>query len=165
MSGQPRETSDTLPDRALPDHALRWLESAQRRFVRDVLPLLSSEARDLGMRRIRILQLIPPAGIRQTDLAERAMVTKQALGPVVDGLEAAGWIDRTVDPADARAWIVTLGAKGQRVTKSFDDAIDAVERSLADEVGVADLKAFKRVLRAIGVEAEDVAATNNSKGT
>jgi DNA-binding MarR family transcriptional regulator len=146
MPGQPSGAPD------LPDHVLRWLESAQRRIVREVEPLLSDEARDLGMRRIRILQLIPAAGIRQTDLAGRAMVTKQALGPVVDALELDGLIVRSVDPSDARAWLLTLSAKGSRVARSFDRALQAVEQGLADEVGPADAQAFMRVLRAIGVD-------------
>jgi len=135
---------------ALPDHILRWLEAAQGRIVREIEPLLSEEARALGMRRIRILQLIPAVGIRQTDLASRALVTKQGLGPMIDELEMQGLIERVVDPSDARAWIVTMTSRGARVAGSLDKALAIFEHGLADEVGARDAAAFLRVLRAVG---------------
>jgi len=135
---------------SLPDHILRWLEAAQGRIVREIEPLLSEEARALGMRRIRILQLIPAVGIRQTDLASRALVTKQGLGPMIDELEMQGLIERVVDPSDARAWIVTMTPRGAGVAGSLDKALAIFEHELADEVGARDAAAFLRVLRTVG---------------
>jgi DNA-binding MarR family transcriptional regulator len=151
---RPMAAESSLGPSTLPDHILRWLEAAQGRIVREIDPLLSEEARTLGMRRIRILQLIPPAGIRQTDLASRALVTKQGLGPVIDELESQGLIERVVDPSDARAWIVTVTTHGAQVAGSLDSALATFVAGLADEVGSRDAAAFLRVLRAIGTGTE-----------
>lgn len=134
----------------LPDHLGRWLEAFQWRFAQETEALLTGKARELGLRRLRILQLIPAAGVRQTDLAARALISKQSLGPRIDSLEQQGLVERAVDPSDARAWIVTLSGSGRRVAASLDRALATVERGLASEVGQDDAAAFMRVLRRYG---------------
>src|SRR5687767_8632491 len=42
-------------------------------------------------------------GSRLTDLADRALMTKQSMGYLVDYLEAHGYVARGPDPADGRA--------------------------------------------------------------
>jgi DNA-binding MarR family transcriptional regulator len=136
--------------RGTPDHLLKWLEAVQIAVVRDVEPLLDDAARAAGMRRLRILQMIPSDGIRQIDLATRAMVTKQALGPVIEGMEADGLIHRQPDPRDARAWLVMLTPQGQDAAASLDRAVAAIEARLELDVGASDAASFWRVLRRVG---------------
>src|ERR1700735_5386632 len=57
----------------------------------------------------------PENGSRLTDLADRAMMTKQSVGEVVSDLEKRGYVERVPDPADGRAKIIRLTAKGQAV--------------------------------------------------
>lgn len=52
-------------------------------------------------------------GTRLTVLAERAGVTKQAMGQLVDELEALGYLERRPDPSDKRARLVVLTEKGR----------------------------------------------------
>lgn len=100
----------------------------------------------------RVLQLVPTAGIRQTELARRALVTKQALGALVDTLRDRR-VPRTLpDPDDARAWIVRPTAAGRRVAASFDRALRAVEADLAEAVGAQDYAVFLSVLRRLGAD-------------
>jgi len=54
-------------------------------------------------------------GSRLTDLAEQAQITKQSAGFLVDQLERAGLVERTPDPADARARLVRFTERGLRV--------------------------------------------------
>ena len=54
----------------------------------------------------------PPEGTRQTDLAERMQMTKQALGELVDDMERLDLVERTPDPGDRRAKIVKLTGRG-----------------------------------------------------
>lgn len=143
--------SDEGPEDAhLPDHVFRWIEAAERRVARDLEPHLGERERALWPRRLRILEFVPPGGIRQTDLASRALITKQALGALIESLEAEGLVERSVDPTDARAWLVRLSPAGQKITASFERALDRVERDLAADVGPDDYDAFKRVLRRLG---------------
>jgi DNA-binding MarR family transcriptional regulator len=143
---------DRLPDHDLPDHVLRWLEATERRIARELEPRLGAAERSLWPRRLRVLQLVPTAGIRQSELARRALVTKQALGALVDTLETDGFLERSPDPDDARAWIVRPTAAGRRVAASFDRALRAVEGDLAEVVGTQDYAVFLGVLQRLGAD-------------
>jgi DNA-binding MarR family transcriptional regulator len=56
---------------------------------------------------------ITPDGDRLTVLAERANLTKQAVGEVVSELERAGYVERVPDPHDGRAKIIRLTKRGE----------------------------------------------------
>jgi DNA-binding MarR family transcriptional regulator len=57
----------------------------------------------------------PENGSRLTDLADRAMMTKQTVGEVVSDLERRGYVERVPDPEDGRAKIIRLTTKGREV--------------------------------------------------
>ena len=61
----------------------------------------------------RIFARLDPGGTRITDLAERAQVTKQTAGFLVDQLERAGYVRRVPDPRDARARLVQIAERGR----------------------------------------------------
>ena len=60
----------------------------------------------------RIFARLDPGGTRVTDLAERAQVTKQTAGFLVDQLERTGYVRRVPDPRDARARLVQIAERG-----------------------------------------------------
>ena len=55
---------------------------------------------------------IPASGIRLTELAARAGMTKQAMAELVAEIERRGYIRRTTDPADRRAKIIEFTDEG-----------------------------------------------------
>src|SRR6476660_696140 len=55
-----------------------------------------------------------PEGVRLTELAQTARITKQSMGALVDSLEHGGYVERVDDPDDARAWRVRLTARGRQ---------------------------------------------------
>lgn len=134
----------------LPQHVFAWLEAVQRRLSRQLDPLLEDVARELGPRRLRLLQLVPPGGMRQTDLAARASVTKQALGEAVDALVRLGVVERLQDPADGRASLVVLTRSGARVNAGFERSLAKAEQALVAEIGAKDYATFLDVLRRLG---------------
>lgn len=72
---------------------------------------------DLTLAQARIAARIGPNGTRLSDLAEQAQVAKQTATALVDRLEAAGYVERVVDPADGRARLVRISAKGRKLIK------------------------------------------------
>jgi DNA-binding MarR family transcriptional regulator len=64
---------------------------------------------DITVAQARIAARIGPNGTRLGELAEQAQVAKQTATALVDRLERAGYVERTVDPADARARLVRIG--------------------------------------------------------
>ena len=130
-----------------PDHMARWLEAVSRRLRADLSGAARLELR--GSHR-RLLQMIPPEGIRITDLARRADMTKQALGEFMDWLEQAGFVASGQDPADRRVRLITRTEQGDAAAIEAQRAIDAVERGWRREVGAARYDAMKQVLRQLG---------------
>jgi hypothetical protein len=55
-----------------------------------------------------------PHGVRLTDIAESARITKQSVGEIVTNLEELGYVERIPDPEDKRAKLVRLTPLGQR---------------------------------------------------
>lgn len=129
-------------------HLLYWLEAAQRRVVDEVLRYGGVPV-EVGMRRLRLLAMIPESGARQQELADRALVSKQAVAELIATLEAEGLVRRSADPADRRAWRVRRTAAGQRALARLDQAIDGVETALAEQIGAGDYRRFAEVLRRI----------------
>jgi DNA-binding MarR family transcriptional regulator len=148
MTGRkPRREDD------LPDHLARWLEAVSRRFYAD----LGAQGR-LGFPELRgshrrILQMIPPHGIRITDLAGIAGMTKQSLGEFVDWLEQSGFVSSKRDPSDGRVRLVTRTVRGDAAASAAQRAIEAVEREWRREVGAASYDTMKQVLRELGRDA------------
>src|SRR3954466_2086679 len=73
----------------------------------------------------RVMQRIGPEGTRLTELAEAAQVTKQTASFLVDELERTGYVSRTPDPADARARLVRIAARGRAAAVDPAGALSA----------------------------------------
>ncbi|MGE2717670.1 MarR family winged helix-turn-helix transcriptional regulator [Mycolicibacterium litorale] len=104
---------------------------------------------DLTMAQCRIAQRLRPDGIRLTDLAEQAAVTKQTTGALVDELERAGYVARRADPADARARLVTLTARGRRLCAAAGEELAKVEAEWRDHLGADAFDAMRDALAAL----------------
>lgn len=66
---------------------------------------------------------------------ERAQVTKQTAGFLVDQLERAGYVERVPDPSDARARLVRVSARGQRAVVETVGVIGEIEAEWAAHLG------------------------------
>jgi DNA-binding MarR family transcriptional regulator len=88
-----------------------------------------------------------PEGMRQTQLAELAGITKQSVGELVQQMEAAGYVERTPDPADARARIVRLTPKGRKAGRFARALVQTIEEEWADCIGAERLEALLEGLR------------------
>jgi len=92
---------------------------------------------------------IAPDGTRLTDLADRAGMTKQAVGEVVTDLERLGYAERVPDPSDGRAKIIRLTDRGREAQRVGFEAIGDLERRWAEQYGEERVRALKEVLIAV----------------
>ena len=137
-------------DDDLPDHLPRWLEAVSRR-LRDALAASGlHDFPELRGSHRRILQMIPADGIRITDLARTAGMTKQSLGEFIDWLEARGFVASGKDPADARVRLVTRTAAGDAAADAAARAIAVIERDWRAEIGAREYDTMKQALRDLG---------------
>ena len=88
-------------------------------------------------------------GIRLTQLAERASMTPQAMGELVDDLVQMGYVARIPDPSDGRAKLIVLTDKGYDNLQAAFDTISGIERDLAKLLGTHRLVDLRASLREI----------------
>jgi DNA-binding MarR family transcriptional regulator len=134
----------------LPDHLARWLEAVSKRLHSDLGAQGLSDFPELRGSHRRILQMIPPPGIRITDLAAIAGMTKQSLGEFVDWLEESGFVASRRDVKDGRVRLVLRTSQGDAAAEAAQRAIAAVERQWRDEIGAARFDVMKQALRDLG---------------
>jgi len=74
-------------------------------------------------------------GSRLTELAERAGLTKQAVGEAATELERLGYAQRIPDPTDRRAKIIKLTPSGVEACLTGRRIFAEIEREWAEELG------------------------------
>jgi DNA-binding MarR family transcriptional regulator len=84
---------------------------------------------------IHITRHLALEGSRLTDLAERAGMSKQAMGDLVDQCEAWGLVGREPDPHDGRARRVRFTEAGLAWLQAFREAVAEAEAEFRVEVG------------------------------
>ena len=135
---------------ALPRSTFELLLRAARLVnERAVRQLQRTGATRLRLAHTALLPHISEAGIRQTALADRLGVTKQAIGPLVDDLAREGLVERIDDPSDRRAKLVRWTHAGRQALRHGLGVLADLERVLAREVGRARLTALADTLEAL----------------
>jgi DNA-binding MarR family transcriptional regulator len=149
---KPTPPGETVAADSLPDHLPRWLEAVSRRLSVDLFAQVRNSGLFTDVRGgdRRILQMIPAGTIRITDLAALAGMTKQALGEVVDRLEAAGLVSSGKDPSDGRVRLVSRTPQGDAVATATARAIAAVEAQWRAEIGPGAYDAMLAAMRRLG---------------
>lgn len=128
-------------------HLGRLLAMAGQRFDARVLALMAHNADlplalshlagrgQLGASHIQITRHLPLAGCSLTALAERAGVTKQAMGKLVDQCAAWDLVQRQPDPRDARALQLLFTPTGRLWLAAYQQAVQHAEAEFRQAVG------------------------------
>ena len=144
MSTAPSNSSDETWRHA---HMGHWLRLALEQFDARVMQLMTQHpgvplglsnlvARgQLGAAHVHITRHLSHSGSRLTDLAQRAGMTKQAMGTLVDQCEAWGMVCRMPDPLDARARQVRFTDTGFAWMGAYREAVAQAEAELRQAVG------------------------------
>jgi DNA-binding MarR family transcriptional regulator len=125
-------------------HLNRMLLEAFRAVDAQVDAALEARgASNLSPRHATALLLIDRSGVRLTDLAVRAGITKQAMMQVVNDLDRLRLVERSPDPNDARAKIVKLTARGERERAPAATGGRSTEQKLRRRLGADRYEALK----------------------
>jgi len=96
-----------------------------------------------------VFRFIPEDGLRPTDLAALAGMTKQSIGEITDDLAARGYVERIPDPADRRAKLIRLTAKGRKAQRTGTELIRRVEERWAERYGEKRMAGLREALEKI----------------
>ena len=88
-------------------------------------------------------------GTRQTVLAAKLGISKQAVGQLVAELEGIGMLERIPDPSDGRAKLIRFSNRGRFGLMQGMKVLAAVEAELEEELGSETMAALHDGLTAL----------------
>lgn len=101
-----------------------------------------------------LLSNIDLAGSSVTEAAERAGITKQAMGRLASELAETGYIRIETDPVDARVRVLKLTEEGSKLMLDSLDVMAELESRYSNMIGDKRLTAILRGLSAFIAQAE-----------
>jgi DNA-binding MarR family transcriptional regulator len=104
-----------------------------------------------------VFRFVREDGMRLTELASLAGITKQSAGELVDDLADLGYVERVPDPADRRAKLIRLTKRGEKAQGVGFGLFFELEKRWAERYGAERLGQLRALLEEI-VTAEAPAA-------
>jgi DNA-binding MarR family transcriptional regulator len=89
---------------------------------------------------------IEPDGSRLTELAQRANITPQSMGELVDDLQELGYVTREPDPSDRRAKLIVLTDEGRAAVEAGRQTIVGLEQRISEILGETGHQALREML-------------------
>jgi DNA-binding MarR family transcriptional regulator len=111
--------------------------------------LEDSEFSDLRPTHGCVFRFVKGEGMRLTDLAELASITKQSAGEIVDDLVSRGYVKRIADPADRRAKLICLTDLGEKAQRHGFGLFAKVEERWIERYGRDRIVQLRETLEAI----------------
>ncbi len=91
-------------------------------------------------------------GLRLTEIAERAKLTKQSVGEIVDDLVERGYAQRIPDPEDRRAKLICLTERGEAAQAHGRRLFAKVEKRWGERYGPERIAALRELLEAVAAD-------------
>ena len=101
---------------------------------------------DVRPAHMAIFQNLGPEGARIGELAERAKLTNQSVGYLVDYLEEHGYVDRRPDPTNRRATLVCFTERGWDEADACARILDHLNDELTRRLGADKLQQLQALL-------------------
>ena len=129
------DLSDPYPGPSRPMLAaqLRQASEASHRIVFDYLGQQGFS--DLRQSHFDLFRFPGPHGRTPTQLAEQLGLSKQALNPLLNALQAMGYLTRGNTDRDRRTRILTLTARGLELVTAIREALELLETRTRDQLG------------------------------
>jgi DNA-binding MarR family transcriptional regulator len=118
---------------------------AARRFESLTARVLAADG--LGFLEALVLAALffeAPRQVKPSQLAETFATTRGNLSHCVSSLEAKGFLQRKIDPQDARAYLLTLKPQGKRCALRVIAALDRLQKEFENEIGKSALSEMIR---------------------
>jgi DNA-binding MarR family transcriptional regulator len=126
------------------------LRSCWYAFLDELFARLADEGfDDLRPAHSPVFQHLERDGTRIGVLAERAQMTNQSMGYLVDALETRGYVERTPDPADRRAALVVITDRGREQITTARRLIAEIEREWEQRIGAERMAALHDALQTL----------------
>ena len=116
---------------------------------------------DFRISHMNVFAWLPDSGARIGELARQAQLSKQTMTELVSYLEKYGYVYRTRDPSDGRAWIIRFTERGARLDQVARRALRDTEARWAQALGKQTYAQLRKHLESLLEVAE---ATSQVQG-
>ena len=128
-------------------------------FLDELFRRLAAEGfDDLRPAHSPVFQHLERGGTRIGVLAERAQMTNQSMGYLIDALESRGYVERRPDPGDRRAALVVITDRGRAQIAAARRQIADSEREWDERSGSQRMTALREGLEALATSLDGDAA-------
>jgi len=125
----------------------RLLLRAAREFSREICHELSERDHpELKPGHALLVANLEKEGVRVSTLAERAEISKQAMGQLIREMEALGYVTRAVDKADKRAVLILPTERGQQLLEDVAQVARIIEARQKQKIGEHELIQLRETL-------------------
>ena len=114
--------------------------------VRMLAELHAAGFTDFVQAHFAVLRYPPPDGLRPSDLANSAGMTRQAMGYLLGQLEQLGYLTRDDDPEDQRSKRIRLTERGYAAAQTIRHTVAEIESELAEELGPEPFSQLRELL-------------------
>jgi DNA-binding MarR family transcriptional regulator len=152
MTYIPKDPANWIPLPGLLDIASEAL------FAEFRVELEKSEYSDIRPTHGCVFRFVQDEGLRLTEIAERAKLTKQSVGEIVDDLVQRGYAKRIPDPDDRRAKLICLTERGEAAQAHGRKLFAKVEKRWAERYGAERIAALRELLEEIAAAEAPFAA-------
>jgi DNA-binding MarR family transcriptional regulator len=97
--------------------------------------LVDAGFEDVRTRDLAVLQWPGPDGMRAIDIAANGQMSKQAVKPLIDHLQARGYLERVPDLHDHRALRIHTTPRGKQLLATAGAIITDIEEEIARQLG------------------------------
>ena len=133
------------------------LVAASRALVATMMPeLVRYGFKGITPAFVSLMSLLDATGDRPTTLAQRAGITKQAIGQLVRELEARGYVEQVPDPTDTRAKIVRLTKRGVALYAACAKARAELQSTVIAKLGKVKVSRLRRDLTELAAVLEEM---------
>jgi DNA-binding MarR family transcriptional regulator len=126
------------------------VKHAARHFDRMAAEAFAAD--NLGLMEGLVLAAIffeAPRPIKPSDLAETFSTTRGNISHAISSLEAKDFVQRRIDPSDARAYLLTLKPSGRKCAIRVIASFDRLQREYELKVGRTALASALELIRAL----------------
>jgi DNA-binding MarR family transcriptional regulator len=138
------------------------LPSTTQRFTRGFWKLRQKLFKDIGgklrsvygveLSHVHVLRYISKGNITPSQLVEEMQIPAHGISRILEALEAQGFLERTLNPNDARKRRLTITKEGTRVLKLAEVVIEKEMKSLLSVFSKKDLEQFLKYLETLTKE-------------
>jgi DNA-binding MarR family transcriptional regulator len=126
------------------------INRAARRF--DALAVVMLRADGLGFIEGLVLAAVffeAPRPVKPSRLAETFATTRSNVSHCVSSLEAKGLVQRKIDPADARAYLLSIKPQGRKCALRVISTFEKLQRGFEREIGKAAMSETLKTIRTL----------------